>query len=136
MSYILVTPTVGTALSVKNVVLTAGVHYLLVDESDIEIRNGLTLNKLEAVPDFKVDKPVNRYELSKLVVELQQSKPKQDDESYEDYRRNLYLFAVEALTSEQDPSEVNPEANLEPKTTTSKKRSSKTETAETNQTAE
>lgn len=123
MSYILITPVKGTARSINGVVLTSGVHYMLVRRDQIEVRNALTQLHIEAVEAFSTDKFVDHSEIRKLVEELQISRKQEENESYEDYRRNLYLYAVEVLTSEN--KEV--ETDSEPKTQKSTSRKTTTE---------
>lgn len=123
MSYILITPVKGTARSINGVVLTSGVHYMLVRRDQIEVRNALTQLHIEAVEGFSTDKFVDHSEIRKLVEELQISRKQEENESYEDYRRNLYLYAVEVLTSENKEAETD----SEPKTQKSTSRKTTTE---------
>ena len=54
--------------------------------------------------------------IRKLVEELQLSRKPEDGETYADYRKNLYLYAIEALTSEGE-TPVEAVSEVEPQTT-------------------
>ena len=108
MTQILITPLPGTARSFNGRVLTGGHHYMLVQKNEVEILNALTMGVIVALEGVEVNKPISAAELDKLVRELAVSREKEKDESYEDYRANLYRFAVESMTSELQ--EEKPEA--------------------------
>ena len=109
MAQILITPLPGTARSFNGRVLTGGHHYMLVQKNEVEILNALTMGVIAALEGVEVDKPISPTELDQLVRELAASREKEKDESYEDYRANLYRFAVEAMTSELQEEKPEPE---------------------------
>ena len=109
MTQILITPLPGTARSFNGRVLTGGHHYMLVQKNEVEILNALTMGVIVALEGVEVDKPISPTELDQLVRELAVSREKEKDESYEDYRANLYRFAVEAMTSELQEEKPEPE---------------------------
>ena len=111
MAQILITPLPGTARSFNGRVLTGGHHYMLVQKNEVEILNALTMGVIVALEGVEVDKPISPTELDQLVRELAVSRKKEKDESYEDYRANLYRFAVEAMTSELQEEKPEPEKN-------------------------
>lgn len=111
MTQILITPLPGTARSFNGRVLTGGHHYMLVQKNEVEILNALTMGVIVALEGVEVDKPISPTELDQLVRELAVSREKEKDESYEDYRANLYRFAVEAMTSELQEEKPEPEKN-------------------------
>ena len=121
MAQILITPLPGTARSFNGRVLTGGHHYMLVQKNEVEILNALTMGVIVALEGVEVDKPISPTELDQLVRELAVSREKEKDESYEDYRANLYRFAVEAMTSELQ------EEKPEPKTTTGRRKNQNAE---------
>lgn len=100
MAQILITPLPGTARSFNGRVLTGGHHYMLVQKNEVEILNALTMGVIVALEGVEIEKPISPVELDQLVRELAMSREKEKDESYEDYRANLYRFAVESMTSE------------------------------------
>lgn len=109
MTQILITPLPGTARSFNGRVLTGGHHYMLVQKNEVEILNALTMGVIVALEGVEVNKPISPAELDKLVRELAMSREKEKDESYEDYRANLYRFAVESMTSELQEEAPEPE---------------------------
>ena len=109
MAQILITPLPGTARSFNGRVLTGGHHYMLVQKNEVEILNALTMGVIVALEGVEVDKPISPTELDQLVRELAVSREKEKDESYEDYRANLYRFAVESMTSELQEEKPEPE---------------------------
>ena len=109
MTQILITPLPGTARSFNGRVLTGGHHYMLVQKNEVEILNALTMGVIVALEGVEVNKPISPAELDKLVRELALSREKEKDESYEDYRANLYRFAVESMTSELQEETPEPE---------------------------
>ena len=109
MAQILITPLPGTARSFNGRVLTGGHHYMLVQKNEVEILNALTMGVIVALEGVEIDKPISPTELDQLVRELAVSREKEKDESYEDYRANLYRFAVEAMTSELQEEKPEPE---------------------------
>ena len=111
MTQILITPLPGTARSFNGRVLTGGHHYMLVQKNEVEILNALTMGVIVALEGVEVEKPISSAELDQLVRELAASREKEKDESYEDYRANLYRFAVEAMTSELQEEKPEPEKN-------------------------
>ena len=111
MAQILITPLPGTARSFNGRVLTGGHHYMLVQKNEVEILNALTMGVIVALEGVEVEKPISSAELDQLVRELAASREKEKDESYEDYRANLYRFAVEAMTSELQEEKPEPEKN-------------------------
>lgn len=121
MAQILITPLPGTARSFNGRVLTGGHHYMLVQKNEVEILNALTMGVIVALEGVEVDKPISSTELDQLVRELAVSREKEKDESYEDYRANLYRFAVESMTSELQ------EEKSEPKPTTGRRKNQNAE---------
>ena len=111
MTQILITPLPGTARSFNGRVLTGGHHYMLVQKNNVEILNALTMGVIVALEGVEVNKPISPAELDNLVRELAMSREKEKDESYEDYRANLYRFAVESMTSEIQEETSEPEKN-------------------------
>lgn len=109
MTQILITPLPGTARSFNGRVLTGGHHYMLVQKNEVEILNALTMGVIVALEGVEVNKPISPAELDQLVRELAMSREKEKDESYEDYRANLYRFAVESMTSEFQEETPEPE---------------------------
>ena len=100
MTQILITPVHGTARSIAGKVMTGGHHYVLVDKTAVDVRNALTQGHAIALEGLEIKKRLSPREVDKLVHELAQSRAQEENESYEDYRANLYRFAVEALCSE------------------------------------
>ena len=100
MTQILITPVHGTARSIAGKVMTGGHHYVLVDKTAVDVRNALTQGHAVALEGLEIKKQLSPREVDNLVRELAQSRAQWEDESYEDYRANLYRFAVEALCSE------------------------------------
>ena len=125
MTQILITPLPGTARSFNGRVLTGGHHYMLVQKNEVEILNALTMGVIAALEGVEVDKPISPTELDQLVRELAVSREKEKDESYEDYRANLYRFAVEAMTSELQEEKL--EEKPEPKPTTGRRKNQNAE---------
>ena len=109
MAQILITPLPGTARSFNGRVLTGGHHYMLVQKNEVEILNALTMGVIVALEGVEIEKTISPVELDKLVRELAMSREKEKDESYEDYRANLYRFAVESMTSELQEEAPEPE---------------------------
>ena len=107
MTQILITPVHGTARSIAGKVMTGGHHYVLVDKTAIDVRNALTQGHAVALGRLEVRKRLSPREVDEMVRELAQSRAQEENESYDDYRANLYRFAVEALCSE---GEINVEA--------------------------
>ena len=132
MTQILITPLPGTARSFNGRVLTGGHHYMLVQKNEVEILNALTMGVIVALEGVEIEKPISPVELDKLVRELAMSREKEKDESYEDYRANLYRFAVESMTSETEEEAAKKESTPTPKRNTGgKKQTAETKAAET-----
>lgn len=132
MAQILITPLPGTARSFNGRVLTGGHHYMLVQKNEVEIRNALTMGVIVALEGVEIEKTISPVELDKLVRELAMSREKEKDESYEDYRANLYRFAVESMTSETEEEAAKKESAPTPKRNTGgKKQAAETKAAET-----
>ena len=132
MAQILITPLLGTARSFNGRVLTGGHHYMLVQKNEVEILNALTMGVIVALEGVEIEKPISPVELDKLVRELAMSREKEKDESYEDYRANLYRFAVESMTSETEEEAAKKESTPTPKRNTGgKKQTAETKAAET-----
>lgn len=132
MAQILITPLPGTARSFNGRVLTGGHHYMLVQKNEVEILNALTMGVIVALEGVEIEKPISPVELDKLVRELAMSREKEKDESYEDYRANLYRFAVESMTSETEEVAAEKEPTPTPKRNTGgKKQTAETKAAET-----
>ena len=132
MAQILITPLPGTARSFNGRVLTGGHHYMLVQKNEVEILNALTMGVIVALEGVEIEKTISPVELDKLVRELAMSREKEKDESYEDYRANLYRFAVESMTSETEEEAAKKESTPTPKRNTSgKKPTAETKAAET-----
>lgn len=132
MAQILITPLPGTARSFNGRVLTGGHHYMLVQKNEVEILNALTMGVIVALEGVEIEKTISPVELDKLVRELAMSREKEKDESYEDYRANLYRFAVESMTSETEEEAAKKEATPTPKRNTGgKKQTAETKAAET-----
>ena len=110
MTQILITPTLGTARAILGKVMTGGHHYLLVDKTEVSVRNLLTQDLAVAVEGIQVDVPLSARSVDELVKELAVSREKEKDESYEDYRANLYRFAIESLTKETETGGVEEDA--------------------------
>ena len=135
MAQILITPLPGTARSFNGRVLTGGHHYMLVQKNEVEILNALTMGVIVALEGVEIEKTISPVELDQLVRELAMSREKEDDESYEDYRANLYRFAVESMTSElkeEKPETAQPtgrrkKQNVESKPADEKVEETKTE---------
>ena len=135
MAQILITPLSGTARSFNGRVLTGGHHYMLVQKNEVEILNALTMGVIVALEGVEIEKPISPVELDQLVRELAMSREKEKDESYEDYRANLYRFAVESMTSEiqeEKPETAQPtgrrkKQNVESKPADEKVEETKTE---------
>ena len=100
MTQILITPVHGTARSIAGKVMTGGHHYVLVDKTAVDVRNALTQGHAVALEGLEIKKRLSPREVDEMVRELAQSRAQEEKESYEDYRANLYRFAVEALCSE------------------------------------
>ena len=100
MTQILITPVHGTARSIAGKVMTGGHHYVLVDKTAVDVRNALTQGHAVALEGLEIKKRLSPREVDEMVHELAQSRAQEENESYEDYRANLYRFAVEALCSE------------------------------------
>ena len=100
MTQILITPVHGTARSIAGKVMTGGHHYVLVDKTAVDVRNALTQGHAVALEGLEIKKRLSPREVDEMVRELAQSRAQEENESYEDYRANLYRFAVEALCSE------------------------------------
>lgn len=131
MAQILITPLPGTARSFNGRVLTGGHHYMLVQKNEVEILNALTMGVIVALEGVEIEKTISPVELDKLVRELAMSREKEKDESYEDYRANLYRFAVESMTSETEEA-AEKEATPAPKRNTGgRKPTAETKAAET-----
>ena len=132
MAQILITPLPGTARSFNGRVLTGGHHYMLVQKNEVEILNALTMGVIVALEGVEIEKTISPVELDKLVRELAMSREKEKDESYEDYRANLYRFAVESMTSETEEEAAKKESTPTPKRNTGgKKPTAETKAAET-----
>ena len=132
MAQILITPLPGTARSFNGRVLTGGHHYMLVQKNEVEILNALTMGVIIALEGVEIEKTISPVELDKLVRELAMSREKEKDESYEDYRANLYRFAVESMTSETEEEAAEKEATPAPKRNTGgRKQTAETKAAET-----
>lgn len=132
MAQILITPLPGTARSFNGRVLTGGHHYMLVQKNEVEILNALTMGVIVALEGVEIEKTISPVELDKLVRELAMSREKEKDESYEDYRANLYRFAVESMTSETEEEAAEKEATPAPKRNTGgRKPTAETKAAET-----
>lgn len=132
MAQILITPLPGTARSFNGRVLTGGHHYMLVQKNEVEILNALTMGVIIALEGVEIEKTISPVELDKLVRELAMSREKEKDESYEDYRANLYRFAVESMTSETEEEAAEKESTPTPKRNTGgKKQTAETKAAET-----
>ncbi len=132
MAQILITPLPGTARSFNGRVLTGGHHYMLVQKNEVEIRNALTMGVIVALEGVEIEKTISPVELDKLVRELAMSREKEKDESYEDYRANLYRFAVESMTSETEEVAAEKEPTPTPKRNSGgKKQTAETKAAET-----
>lgn len=132
MAQILITPLPGTARSFNGRVLTGGHHYMLVQKNEVEILNALTMGVIVALEGVEIEKTISPVELDKLVRELAMSREKEKDESYEDYRANLYRFAVESMTSETEEEAAKKESTPTPKRNTGgKKQTAETKAAET-----
>ena len=110
MTQILITPVHGTARSIAGKVMTGGHHYVLVDKTAIDVRNALTQGHAVALGRLEVRKRLSPREVDEMVRELAQSRAQEENESYEDYRANLYRFAVEALCSEGETTAEDKEA--------------------------
>ena len=110
MTQILITPVHGTARSIAGKVMTGGHHYVLVDKTAVDVRNALTQGHAVALEGLEIKKRLSPREVDNLVRELAQSRAQGEDESYEDYRANLYRFAIEALTSDGETSAEDEEA--------------------------
>ena len=110
MTQILITPVHGTARSIAGKVMTGGHHYLLVDKTAVDVRNALTQGHAVALEGLEIEKRLSPREVDKLVRELAQSRTQEEGESYEDYRANLYRFAIESLTSEGENTAEDEEA--------------------------
>ena len=130
MTQILITPLPGTARSFNGRVLTGGHHYMLVQKNEVEILNALTMGVIVALEGVEVEKPISSAELDQLVRELAASREKEDGESYEDYRANLYRFAIESMTSELQ------EETPEPKQTTGRRKKQTAESKPADEKAE
>lgn len=132
MAQILITPLPGTARSFNGRVLTGGHHYMLVQKNEVEILNALTMGVIVALEGVEIEKTISPVELDKLVRELAMSREKEKDESYEDYRANLYRFAVESMTSETEEEAAKKEPTPTPKRNSGgKKQTAETKAAET-----
>ena len=132
MAQILIPPLPGTARSFNGRVLTGGHHYMLVQKNEVEILNALTMGVIVALEGVEIEKTISPVELDKLVRELAMSREKEKDESYEDYRANLYRFAVESMTSETEEEAAKKESTPTPKRNTGgKKQTAETKAAET-----
>ena len=110
MTQILITPVHGTARSIAGKVMTGGHHYVLVDKTAVDVRNALTQGHAVALEGLEIKKRLSPREVDNLVRELAQSRAQEENESYEDYRANLYRFAVEALCSEGETTAEDKEA--------------------------
>ena len=131
MAQILITPLPGTARSFNGRVLTGGHHYMLVQKNEVEILNALTMGVIVALEGVEIEKPISPVELDKLVRELAMSREKEKDESYEDYRANLYRFAVESMTSETEEAAEKESTPTPKRNTGGKKQTAETKAAET-----
>ena len=121
MTQILITPVHGTARSIAGKVMTGGHHYVLVDKTAVDVRNALTQGHAVALEGLEIKKRLSPREVDEMVRELAQSRAQEENESYEDYRANLYRFAVEAMTSELQ------EEKPEPKPTTGRRKNQNAE---------
>ena len=110
MTQILITPVHGTARSIAGKVMTGGHHYVLVDKTAVDVRNALTQGHAVALEGLEIRKRLSPREVDEMVRELAQSRAQEENESYEDYRANLYRFAVEALCSEGETTAEDKEA--------------------------
>lgn len=110
MTQILITPVHGTARSIAGKVMTGGHHYVLVDKTAVDVRNALTQGHAVALEGLEIKKRLSPREVDEMVRELAQSRAQEENESYEDYRANLYRFAVEALCSEGETTAEDKEA--------------------------
>ena len=110
MTQILITPVHGTARSIAGKVMTGGHHYVLVDKTAVDVRNALTQGHAVALEGLEIKKRLSPREVDEMVRELAQSRAQEENESYEDYRANLYRFAVEALCSEGETTAEDEEA--------------------------
>lgn len=110
MNQILITPVHGTARSIAGKVMTGGHHYVLVDKTAVDVRNALTQGHAVALEGLEIKKRLSPREVDEMVRELAQSRAQEENESYEDYRANLYRFAVEALCSEGETTAEDKEA--------------------------
>lgn len=110
MTQILITPVHGTARSIAGKVMTGGHHYVLVDKTAVDVRNALTQGHAIALEGLEIKKRLSPREVDEMVRELAQSRAQEENESYEDYRANLYRFAVEALCSEGETTAEDKEA--------------------------
>ena len=110
MTQILITPVHGTARSIAGKVMTGGHHYVLVDKTAVDVRNALTQGHAVALEGLEIKKRLSPREVDEMVRELAQSRIQEENESYEDYRANLYRFAIEALSSEGETTAEDEEA--------------------------
>ena len=110
MTQILITPVHGTARSIAGKVMTGGHHYVLVDKTAVDVRNALTQGHAVALEGLEIKKRLSPREVDEMVRELAQSRIQEENESYEDYRANLYRFAIESLSSEGETTAEDKEA--------------------------
>lgn len=120
--YVLITPAPNTARSLFGHVMSGGRHYLLVEKTNVFVRNGLAQGNFVLLEGFEHNGAfITKNAIDQMVQELAKSRKQEENETYEEYRGNLYRFAVEALAAEQEGTD---EANAEDEKPASKKRTS------------
>lgn len=109
--YVLLTPAPNTARSFNGKTLSGGRHYVLVQKNEVTVRNALAQGTMVILEGFEhTGAFISQREIDKLVRELATTRVKEENETYEEYRGNLYRFAVESLASGNDEDEVDAEA--------------------------
>ena len=116
--FILITPAPNTSRAMHGKVMSGGRHYLLVESTDVLVRNALAQGTMVSLEGFEHKGAfISRADIDHLVRELGRTRKQEEGETYEEYRGNLYRFAVESLASEQED-----EGNAEDEKTAQKKR--------------
>lgn len=116
--FILITPAPNTSRAMHGKVMSGGRHYILVERTDVLVRNALAQGTMVSLEGFEHKGAfIARADIDNLVRELGRTRKQEEGETYEEYRGNLYRFAVESLASEQED-----EGNAEDEKPTQKKR--------------
>lgn len=136
--YILITPAPNTSRAMNGKVMSGGRHYLLVEKNNVLVRNALAQGNMVTLEGFTYEgKPLSSLEIDNLVRELSKSRKQEASESYEEYRGNLYRYAVESLgsmgDSEDDEEKVETAA---PKKRQSAKSAKTADASDTDKTGE